>query len=64
MGAPAPGTFGNFLINELRGPAYFNFDLGVTKRIPITERVRFEFKSTFINVLNHFNFAYGTLNFD
>ncbi len=62
--APAPGTFGNFPINELRGPAYFNFDLSVTKRIPITEKVRVEIKSTFINVLNHPNFNYGTFNFD
>lgn len=58
MSAPAPGTFGNFPVNALNGPKYFNFDLSVTKRIPITERVRFEIKSTFINVLNHPNFIF------
>ncbi len=62
--APAPGTFGNFPVNSLDGPKYFDFDFSVTKRIPITERVRFEIKSTFINVLNHPNFIYGTQNFD
>lgn len=64
MGTPAPGTFGNFPLNGLNGPSYFNVDLSVTKRIPITERVRFEVKVTAINVLNYSNFIYGTQNFD
>jgi hypothetical protein len=64
MSAPAPGTLGNFPINSLSGPSYFNFDLSVTKRIRITETVRFELKGTAINILNHPNFIYGTLNFD
>jgi len=73
MTAPAPGTFGNFPVNSLNGPNYFNFDLSVTKRIPITERVRFEIKATAINILNHPAFIFpvnstgnGTnvLNFD
>ena len=58
MAAPAPGTFGDFPINSLDGPSYFNFDLSVTKRIRITERVRFELKGTAINVLNHPNFIF------
>ncbi len=62
--SPAPGTWGNFPVNSLDGPQYFNMDLSVTKRIRITERVRFEIKSTFINVLNHANFIYGNTSFD
>ncbi len=64
MSAPAPGTFGNFPVNGLTGPSYFNFDFSFTKRIPITETVKFEIKGTAINILNHPNFVYGTLNFD
>jgi len=64
MTAPAPGTLGDFPVNALSGPSYFNFDLSVTKRIRITERVRFELKGTAINILNHPNFIYGTVNFD
>jgi hypothetical protein len=64
MSAPAPGTFGDFPINSLSGPSYFNFDLSVTKRFRITETVRFELKGTAINILNHPNFVYGTVNFD
>ena len=64
MTAPAPGTIGNFPVNSLTGPSYFNFDLSVTKRIPITERVSFEIKATAINILNHANFVFGNQNFD
>ena len=64
MSAPAPGTFGNFPVNSLDGPKYFNVDLSMTKRIPITERVRFEIKVTAINFMNLPNFVYGTTNFD
>lgn len=60
MAAPAPGTFGNFPVNALSGPSYFNFDLSVTKRIRIAERVRFELKGTAINVLNHPNFIFAS----
>src|SRR5215471_5716149 len=58
MTAPAPGTFGNFPVNSLSGPRYFNLDMSIIKRIPITERVRFELKVTAINVLNHPNFIF------
>jgi len=60
MSAPAPGTFGDFPVNGLNGPSYFNFDFSFTKRIRITERVRFEIKVTAINVLNHPNFIFAT----
>jgi hypothetical protein len=60
MSSPAPGTFGDFPINSLSGPSYFNFDLSVRKRIRITETVSFELKGTAINVLNHPNFIFST----
>src|SRR6201988_3043677 len=64
MAAPAPGTIANFPVNSLSGPGYFNLDISVTKRIPITETVKFEFKVTAINILNHPNFVYGGSTFD
>ena len=60
IGDPQPGAMGNFPFNSLHGPRYFNFDLSIVKRIPFTERVRGELKTTFINVLNHPNFVAGT----
>jgi hypothetical protein len=64
LGAPAPGTFGNFPLNGLSGPHYFNLDLAVVKRWSVTERLKVELKTTLINALNHANFVYGTQNFD
>ena len=60
MAAPAAGTFGDFPVNSLSGPSYFNFDLSLTKRFRITETVRFEIKGTAINILNHPNFIFAT----
>src|SRR4029434_3058397 len=64
LGPPKPGFFGNFPINSLNGPQYFICDASLVKRLPITERVKLELKTTFINVLNHANFIYNTQNFD
>jgi hypothetical protein len=64
LGAPAPGEFGNFPMNSLNGPRYFNIDASLVKRVAITETVKFELKTTFINVLNNPNFVYNGQNFD
>ena len=64
LAAPKPGFFGNFPINSLNGPTYFNIDASLVKRMPINERVKLELKTTFINILNHPNFIYNTQNFD
>ncbi|MCA1616347.1 MAG: hypothetical protein LC800_20060, partial [Acidobacteria bacterium] len=42
----------------------FNIDASLVERIPITEGIRGELKTTFINVLNNPNFVYNTQNFD
>ncbi|MCA1627813.1 MAG: carboxypeptidase-like regulatory domain-containing protein [Acidobacteria bacterium] len=64
LGSPPPGSFGNFPINSLNGPRYFNIDASLVKRIPITETVKGELKTTFINVLNNPNFIYNGNVFD
>ena len=64
LGAPAPGTFGNFPLNSINGPLYFNLDMSVVKRFSVGEKVKLELKTTFINILNHPSFIYGTQNFD
>ena len=64
LGTPAPGAFGNFPLNSINGPTYFNIDMSVTKRFKVRERISLELKTTFINVLNHANFVYATQNFD
>ena len=64
LASPAPGSFGNFPINSLNGPRYFNIDASLVKRIAITETVKGELKTTFINILNNPNFVYNGNNFD
>jgi len=64
LGQPAPGTFGNFPMNSIDAGRYFNIDMSVTKRFPIGERVTFELKTTFVNLLNNANFTYGNTAFD
>jgi hypothetical protein len=42
--------------NNLRGPAFFNIDLGVGKTFPIAERVKLQFRADAFNAVNHPNF--------
>jgi hypothetical protein len=42
--------------NNLRGPRYSNFDMGLSKHFPITEQVHMSFRADAFNVFNHTNF--------
>jgi len=45
--------------NNLRGPGYFNIDLGLGKTFPLYgDRVNLKFRCDAFNALNHPNFAY------
>jgi hypothetical protein len=50
---PANGTFGDAPRNIARGPVAWQMDLGMIKRISITERTQLEFRSEFFNLFNH-----------
>jgi hypothetical protein len=50
------GTFGNSGRNILRGPRYFNTDLGLIKNTSIAEQVRLQFRAEFFNLFNNVNF--------
>ncbi|HEY0320729.1 MAG TPA: carboxypeptidase-like regulatory domain-containing protein [Pyrinomonadaceae bacterium] len=53
----APGQGGGLERNFINGPFYFNWDAGMIKNIPITERVRFQMRIEVFNVLNRANLA-------
>lgn len=57
FGLPAIGTFGNVGKGSLRGPGYFNVDLGLFKSFDMTERMRLQFRAEFFNAFNHTNFS-------
>jgi hypothetical protein len=51
------GGYGNVGKGSLRGPKLVTWDTGLFKEIPVaSERVRFQFRAEFFNVLNHANF--------
>jgi hypothetical protein len=50
------GQFGNARHNMFGGPPINNWDFTVIKRIALTERYSFEFRSEFFNLLNHTQF--------
>lgn len=53
----AIGTFGNSGKNILRGPRFFDTDLGLLKDFAIVERVKLQFRAEFFNVFNNVNFG-------
>jgi hypothetical protein len=54
----APRDFGNAGIGVLRGPGVNNWDMSISKRIPLfSERRYFQFRSEFYNAFNHTQFS-------
>ncbi|MEP6539367.1 MAG: carboxypeptidase regulatory-like domain-containing protein, partial [Bryobacteraceae bacterium] len=47
------GTFGNVGRNTLYGPGTFNIDFSMHKSIPITEKLKLQYRAEFFNVMNH-----------
>lgn len=58
----ALGTFGNSGRNILRGPRFFNTDLGVVKNTKVTERLNVQFRGEFFNAFNNVNFTQPNAN--
>jgi len=54
---PQVATFGTAGRNSLIGPRFFDTDFGVTKKIPITEKLNVQFRADAFNVFNHVNLA-------
>ncbi len=56
----APNIFGgNLRRNQIYGPGFSDVDLSVFKNIPITERVKAQFRVELFNVFNRINLASG-----
>jgi hypothetical protein len=50
---PTPGSNGNYIFPDLRGPAYTNHDFAVFKNFPMGGSRKFQFRASFTNVFNH-----------
>jgi hypothetical protein len=55
--APPNGHQGDFGRNVLRGFGATQIDLAVQRQFPLTEKLRFNFRSEFFNIFNHPNFG-------
>ncbi|HMF75608.1 MAG TPA: carboxypeptidase regulatory-like domain-containing protein, partial [Bryobacteraceae bacterium] len=53
---PATGQFGNVGKGAFTGPDIFNWDMGLFKNFPITDRWRLQFRGELFNTFNHTNF--------
>ncbi len=60
---PAKGTVGNVGKGAIFGPGLFNWDMGIFKNIPITERWSAQLRGEFFNALNHPNFTNSGNNY-
>jgi hypothetical protein len=61
---PLYGTFGNQARNLFRGPVFRNWDMSVSKRWQLNERVELQMRGEFFNILNHPNFDVFTIPTD
>lgn len=57
-----PGTFGTAGRNILRGPGFFNVDLGILKSSRLGEEVTLQFRAEAFNLLNNVNFRLPNSN--
>jgi hypothetical protein len=54
--APGVGQFGNCPAQgPIRGPGYADIDLSLQKDFRVTEKMRFQFRTDFVNAFNHVN---------
>ena len=54
---PARGTFGNAAPTLLRGPGINNWDMALSKNMPIREGMNLQFRAEAFNAFNHTQFA-------
>jgi hypothetical protein len=54
---PPQGSFGTMRRNQLTGPGFASVDLSVFKNIPVTERLKAQFRVEMFNIFNRLNLA-------
>lgn len=59
---PADNTFGNFGINTLHGPKFYQQDLSLAKTVQIHERFNLNIRAEAFNVWNHTNLGLPVAN--
>jgi hypothetical protein len=58
--APAPGTYGNLGLFNMKGPGIFQLDMALTRTFAIRERKTLQFRAEAFNLPNHVNLSIPT----
>jgi hypothetical protein len=58
--APAPGTYGNLGLFNMKGPGIFQLDMALTRTFAIREGKTLQFRAEAFNVPNHVNLSIPT----
>jgi hypothetical protein len=61
---PSANTFGNYPINTLYGPKFFQQDLTLAKTFKLTEKLGFTLRADSTNAFNHTNLGLPNTNID
>jgi hypothetical protein len=61
---PAPGALGDHVRGSVEGPAFWNIDLALSKRIGVGGARNLELRVESFNLLNHFNWGTPVVNRD
>jgi hypothetical protein len=61
---PAAGTFGNYVRNTLRGPAFWTIDMAVSRLVRFGASQTIELRIEAFNLLNNFNWGNPGTNFN
>ena len=59
---PAAGTFGDLTRNAAVGPDYWNFNLAMSRLIPVATNQQFELRLEVFNLFNRFNWGVPVVN--
>lgn len=54
---PVVGQYGNVGKGQFIGPGFWDWDTAFVKNIPVTERLKMQFRAEFFNIFNHTNFS-------
>jgi hypothetical protein len=60
---PAPGAFGNHVLNSIRGPGFWKIDMALSRLFPFGTAQSVEVRVEAFNLLNNFNWGNPITNF-
>jgi hypothetical protein len=60
---PAPGTFGNHVLNSIRGPGFWKVDLALSRLFSFGTAQNLEVRVEAFNLFNNFNWGNPITNF-